>query len=242
MTILRNVPLATQVATHLRGRLQRKYSDGGRLPGEMELAAELGVSRGTVRQALAILEQEGAVFRRQGDGTYANQQVLNITARAETAREFSELITNAGYKAQISLVKSERSQASEDLALHLATAPGTPVLVIHKVFSADGQPAIYCIDTVPTSLLDGALDEAELATPIFDLLVRHSHLQVNYILAEVIPIVADGELVDLLAVERGAPLLEFDETYYTETNQQIMFSRIYYKDPLIRFTILRKKL
>lgn len=242
MTILRNVSLATQVATHLRGRLHRKYTEGGRLPGEVELATELGVSRGTVRQALAILEQEGAVFRRQGDGTYANQQVLNITARAETAREFTELITNAGYTAKIALVKSERTEASDELALHLAVPPSTPVLLIHKVFSADGQPAIYCIDAVPVSLLDGSLDEAELAKPIFDVLARYSHLRVNHILAEIIPIVAEGELVELLAVQQGAPLLQFDETYYTETNRQIMFSRIYYKDPLIRFTILRKKL
>ena len=48
-----NVPIAIQVANRLRGQLRRDFAGGGRLPSEILIAAELGVSRGTVRQALA---------------------------------------------------------------------------------------------------------------------------------------------------------------------------------------------
>ena len=40
------------------------------LPPERELASEFGVSRRSIRRALAVLEAEGQVWRRQGKGTY----------------------------------------------------------------------------------------------------------------------------------------------------------------------------
>jgi nucleoside-diphosphate-sugar epimerase len=41
------------VARALRQRLRREYQSGGRLPSELEIAQEYGVSRGTIRDALA---------------------------------------------------------------------------------------------------------------------------------------------------------------------------------------------
>ncbi len=73
MKIAPNVSLAEKSATVLRKYIQTHYPDGGRIPGEHELSELLGVNRGTLRQALQILEQEGLVMRRQGSGTYANQ-------------------------------------------------------------------------------------------------------------------------------------------------------------------------
>jgi GntR family transcriptional regulator of arabinose operon len=53
--------------------LQGVYQDGQRLPGENEMADGFGISRQTVRQALALLEQEGYIQRRQGSGTYVHK-------------------------------------------------------------------------------------------------------------------------------------------------------------------------
>jgi GntR family transcriptional regulator of arabinose operon len=47
---------------------------GDRLPSEPELISRYGVSRGTVREALISLEQEGWVRRLQGKGTFVNER------------------------------------------------------------------------------------------------------------------------------------------------------------------------
>src|SRR3569623_1106172 len=54
----------------LHRRLMTGHYHEGRRPPERDLAAELGVGRGAVREALAALEEEGLIWRRQGHGTF----------------------------------------------------------------------------------------------------------------------------------------------------------------------------
>src|SRR5436853_476858 len=64
-------PLHTQVATRLRQEVrQGVYHTGQRLPAEVDLARQLGVSRGTVRQALTALLNEGLLNTVPGRGTF----------------------------------------------------------------------------------------------------------------------------------------------------------------------------
>ena len=58
-----------------------KYSAGARLPSEVQLVTQFGVSRPTVARALRDLELKGLIERRAGSGTYvsSNQQRLNST-------------------------------------------------------------------------------------------------------------------------------------------------------------------
>src|SRR5690625_6006157 len=71
---MHNFPLnerrATQVLRILRERLsQPDVQKGARLPAERVLAAELGVSRRVLREALEILEAEHLIQRVPGRGT-----------------------------------------------------------------------------------------------------------------------------------------------------------------------------
>src|SRR5215470_17901492 len=62
---------ADQVVAHVRGLIERKaLRPGGRLPGERELATQIGVSRPTVRMGLHALAAMGVVRSRHGSGTY----------------------------------------------------------------------------------------------------------------------------------------------------------------------------
>ena len=63
--------LYRQIADQLRGLVERgEYAVGSRLPPERDLAAQLGVSRPSVREALIALEVEGLVEVRMGSGIY----------------------------------------------------------------------------------------------------------------------------------------------------------------------------
>lgn len=63
------LPLYHQLERVLAERIaEGRYRDG--FPGDLELAAEFGVSRGTVRQALDRLSRSGLIVRHQGRGSF----------------------------------------------------------------------------------------------------------------------------------------------------------------------------
>ena len=81
----------SSVAVQLRRRiLEGEYSYEERLPAERNLADEFGVSRGTIRSVLELLEEQHLVVRMIGSGTYvshkeiANQQeISSVTSPIE---------------------------------------------------------------------------------------------------------------------------------------------------------------
>src|SRR5260370_1519102 len=76
-----NIPLVYQLSEAIRDKIVRgEYSLGEPIPTEDQLQKYYGISRTTVRLALAKLVNEGYIRRQQGKGTYVNPQGL-VTKR-----------------------------------------------------------------------------------------------------------------------------------------------------------------
>ncbi|MFE5097463.1 GntR family transcriptional regulator [Streptomyces sp. NPDC056638] len=86
-----------RLATELREAIASgAYGAGGRLPSEEELAQQHGVSRGTVRQALAVLRANGLVTSRRGTrrvvlGTARTQSFFELLSFTRWARALGEV-------------------------------------------------------------------------------------------------------------------------------------------------------
>ncbi|MEM9138800.1 MAG: GntR family transcriptional regulator, partial [Pseudomonadota bacterium] len=68
-------PLYERIYDDVRDRIGRgEWAPAEAIPPEMTLARDLGASQGTVRRALDMLCDEGALVRRQGLGTFVAEQ------------------------------------------------------------------------------------------------------------------------------------------------------------------------
>ncbi|MFQ5854143.1 MAG: 2-aminoethylphosphonate--pyruvate transaminase [Anaerolineae bacterium] len=75
------VPLYIQIAEGLLDRIESgELAPGDRLPSERELSEMLAVNRMTVRRALRMLEMQGLLIRRQGNGTYVAEPKIERQA------------------------------------------------------------------------------------------------------------------------------------------------------------------
>ncbi len=67
--------LSDEIATRVRALIEEQQLEAGmRLPAERQLAAQLGVSRNSLREALATLVSEGVLLSRRGGGTFVRWQ------------------------------------------------------------------------------------------------------------------------------------------------------------------------
>lgn len=139
---------------------------GDRLPTERSLAAEFGVSRMTVRQAILGLEQAGRVRRVQGSGTYVANPTISKTVELTS---FSEDMRSRGLEPSSVLLSVSRALAGAEMGQALGISPGVELVRIDRLRLADGQP--MCLETVhlPARLADG-LDERELTGSLYELL------------------------------------------------------------------------
>ena len=69
--------LAQQTAEGLYARIvaEGRPGPGEKLPNELELSQELGVSRTTLREAIRSLVTQGVLEVRRGKGTFVSEQV-----------------------------------------------------------------------------------------------------------------------------------------------------------------------
>ena len=67
--------LSDEIASRVRGLIKEQQLEAGmKLPAERQLAAQLGVSRNSLREALATLVNEGVLLSRRGGGTFVRWQ------------------------------------------------------------------------------------------------------------------------------------------------------------------------
>lgn len=162
---VRSAPLSQQIAELLIRRIRSGiYLPDAQLPPEHDLAAEFHVSRATVRSATAALAARGLVVRRQGVGTFVSR-LSRISNPLNEALDFHEMITGGGHRFGVQVVGCEWGVAEAHLADLLQVDPGDPVLRSHKIFTADGSPVIFCINTLPGWLLDEEASRSVLGRP-----------------------------------------------------------------------------
>ncbi len=87
-----HVPKYAQIADIFRQRIARGvWTQGLRLPANEELAAEFGVSRVTIRQAVDLLARDGVIEAQQGRGTFVTGTRASRTAGSRSRPRLSDL-------------------------------------------------------------------------------------------------------------------------------------------------------
>ena len=101
-----------------------RYADTDRLPAEVDLAAQLSVSRTVIRDALSEMERAGYIERVRGIGTVVNRTVLNLRSRLDQKLEYYPLIRSFGSYPHADGIQIYPIRAGAELARDLAIAPG----------------------------------------------------------------------------------------------------------------------
>jgi GntR family transcriptional regulator len=115
-----------------------EWRPGDRVPSEVELVKQYGVSRTTVRLALADLANQGLLTRLQGRGTFVAQP--HIRQHLNRLTGFTQDMQSRGKHATSRLLRFEVVSASQAMARVLDQAPGVSLIVLKRLRLADELP------------------------------------------------------------------------------------------------------
>ncbi|MGV3711493.1 GntR family transcriptional regulator [Pseudolysinimonas sp.] len=135
------VPVYYQLYEALRSQLgAAPFAPGSRFSTERSIAESVGVSRQTVRQALARLEREGLIHRRQGDGTYVSEPRLEGSLRVLSG--FTSELSHRGLRVRNRVLDLKLVTPPADVREKLGVGPGRDTAVmLRRVRLLDGAPA-----------------------------------------------------------------------------------------------------
>lgn len=138
-------PLYEQLAARISNQIERgELPAGTMLESEAELIVRYGVSRITVRQAIAVLRKQGKLMARRGKGTFVAEKV--VSQRLDTLQGFYDALRSQGLDPQLQLLEFSPDAGSQDLGR--PSKADLPVR-LKRLYSLDGQPFALVIGYLP---------------------------------------------------------------------------------------------
>lgn len=214
---------------------------GSQLPPEPELAAELGVSRATLREALRSLEEEGLVRRTRGAGTFVAGRP-RMTNNLAANFGVTDAIRFSGMEPGTEHGASRVEAASGDEAERLDLEPGEDVVVVDRVRTADGRPVVLSRDIVPMRVTGegrAVLEKLE-TTSVYEVLERDLGIVIHHGLASFRPTRADGHVASRLRVARGTLLLYLRQVDFDESGRPVVSSHEHHLADAFEFSVVRR--
>jgi GntR family transcriptional regulator len=211
---------------------------GQRLGAERALAAELGVSRATLRQALAVLAESGVVRRvpGRGGGTFVSQDKIE----RDTSRVVGvpALLRSQGVVAGTRVISAGPglSGAEEPAAGALGIQRGDLLIDLVRIRLADGSPISMERVMLPADRFPGLL-ELPLGGSVYELLDEHFGTRPGEAVERIEVAAASGDEALVLDVPVGSPLLAITRTTTDSDGVPFEFSYDLFRGDRIRIMV-----
>jgi GntR family transcriptional regulator len=199
---------------------------GSLLPSERMLADRYGVARMTVRKELDRLVAEGAAYRIQGRGTFVAEPRI---VYADALKGFSEDILARGMVPGARVLAQQLVTADAALAAALERPPGTPLVLIQRVRTADDDPIALEWSHLPSEDFPG-LERARLnGGSLYALLRERYGVTLGIATQRVSAVALSAEEAALLDAAEGQPAFLFRRVTRRQSGRVVEYGRSLYR-------------
>lgn len=201
----------------LRDALERAirggaYPPGSALPSERELGERLGLSRMTVRRALEELVQANVIEQRRGSGTFVRGR--RVEQPTDVLLGYTEEARLLGFRPGSVLFDARLVPADEAVASALRVEPGTPVLRLNRLRTADDEPLAVQASHLPPPYHELSIDELKRATSLYQALRAQFGLEPAGAEQSIAARMPTEQEQEMLAIDAGTPVLALERTTF----------------------------
>jgi Transcriptional regulators len=212
-----------------------KINNENKFPSETELCARFKVSRGTVREALKLLEQYGIIKREQGKGTFITKK--KFEQEVSHLMGFSDVMKKYNIVPSAKLLQMEVQTANERIRDKLKLLEGEEVVIVKRLRLGDSEPLIiensYFVYSLFKPLLNLDLENSS----IFKLLYQHTPLRLGHAIQYIEAVTSSEGESEYFNIPTGSPLLLIKRLVHLIDGRPFEFSEDLYRSDKLKFVI-----
>ncbi|HWO78510.1 MAG TPA: GntR family transcriptional regulator [Bacillus sp. (in: firmicutes)] len=218
-----HIPLYRQVELILEEKIKTgQWEIGYQLPTEQELSSLFNVSTITVKRAIVELVNKGYVYRQRGKGTFVsgalNEQNINtlISLTNEEALEYPH-----------QLITFSIENSGQEIAKKLGLEHGAKVIHIKRLKIEKGEPRALEYTYLPYDKCSDLTSNDINNDLIYNILKTKFHISLGRAKMFIKPYNAQDEQAELLEIEPGTAVFEWERFTYTKQEEIIEYSKFY---------------
>ena len=239
-----SIPLVYQLGEAIRDKIVRgEYDPGQPIPTEEQLQKFYGVSRITVRLALAKLVNEGYIRRQQGKGTYVNPRGLVTKGKPKPfsrdmfgVKSTTKIIQSAGMKVRTQVLRFAREMPSNEVAERLGISEKDSVLHFERLRYANDKPLVLEKSWIPAAQCPD-LKREDIKGSLYLALFKKYHHHVAAAHQSLRAILASELDARVLNLQIGEPVMLVDGVTYLEDGRAIEVEESHFRAEAIEFII-----
>jgi len=219
--------------------VSKEYLPGERLPSENELAKIFEVNRLTVRQAIALLDQEKLVYRKRGEGTFVTQDSQLIDS---LGLEFSGFMDDLFYQVSKSKTKSvviELVPASKQVQEKLEITDDS-VYRVQRVRELNNYLFAYTVNYLPRDIGSQITKKMLLQEPMLKILEMDLGYEFDEAFQTIEASFSDQEVSARLEIPSGSPILYVERIMYDKEHKPIEYVQTSYRGDLYKYVVRMK--
>lgn len=228
-----------------------KLAPGTQLPNEFELAEVMKVSRGTIRSALSLLQQQGLVWRRQGVGSFVSEAPI-LENRLDIHLGVTDLIRSMGRKPGVKILNVKELHADENLSQKLNVPIGSPLVSVRRLRTADDKVVIAAIELFSLALLSRGLRTLSVEElngilqtefSLYRIFEDYVGITIDYGIARLKPMKLTASALKQAGFELPADsvVLYLEQVDYDRNREPVMFFMEYHLADFCEFTVYRRR-
>ncbi len=200
------------------------YQPKAPLPKEDDLCMYFGVSKITVRRALADLKQQGLVERRHGRGTFVSQDIPD--AHRLDALSFLDAWKKTAKETRVKVLGVEKRTPPGPVALQMRLDAGEAAVYCARL-RYTGKTHLMVTEAWVPLALGKDITAADLRRlPLHGILLEQG-VKFARVIEEVTAVSAEPTLAGLLQVEVGVPLIRVTRLIYDKADKPIQYMNIF---------------
>ena len=230
------IPLYYQIKEDIRRQIESgELKPEMKLPTESWLISHYGVSRVTIRNALAELISAGCIENRRGKGNYVTNPRVVLPFGQLTS--LHKVLTNAGIKSTSRILDSHREGANSKIASHMNVPEGEPLLVIHRIRMADDNPISDQLTYLREKFCKGLDAKALQTRSLYETLETQYGVNISHSAQTIGAVLASKKEMANLQLPQSIALLSVQATVYNTDGEAIEYSENHYVPDRYKYSI-----